>query len=247
MHNIIKAIQQLLEASQSVITSPLYDVKKIIYGDPKKIPQNLLPAITIEPADIGFKKRGSRYDEKQNQIIIRLVYNREVIFNSNLETKKTITSASYSSGKITFGVTGHGYSLGDNLQSIGNIPSGYNGAFEITDIVGVDSFKVAVSSDPGSIVTKGTTQKAIVDKVMAVEDAILKAGGEDSNHSTDKYSICGVIQHNPSLPLTVSGVTSNTCEFANVTNVHFDFNNKERPFSTFEVIFTVEVTTLGDR
>ena len=80
MKNVILAIKELLEASVADNDSPLSDIKKVFFGDPMIIPESDLPAIAIQPVSTDYVMRGSRYDQKQHTVEIRLVYNQKQYF-----------------------------------------------------------------------------------------------------------------------------------------------------------------------
>ncbi len=83
MDRIIEALQKLLVAES------ITGVKKVIYGDPYKLPESDMPCITISPVDTDYISRGNQYDEKKHTISIKLVYNAKQIFG------KTFDNASY--------------------------------------------------------------------------------------------------------------------------------------------------------
>ena len=83
MEQSIIAIKQLLATSVSKNTSPLSDIRKVFFGDPMTIPESDLPALAIQPISTDYTMRGSRYDEKLQNIEIRLVYNAKAYFGQS--------------------------------------------------------------------------------------------------------------------------------------------------------------------
>lgn len=73
MNKILNAIQDL------IVDNKPSGVKDVIKGDPQKIPESSMPAITIHPVITDYIKRGTRYDEKVHTVQIRLVYNAKEI------------------------------------------------------------------------------------------------------------------------------------------------------------------------
>ena len=80
MKNAITAIQQIFKNVVSNASSPLYGVKKVFFGDPVNIPETDLPALAIQPISTNYNQRGSRYDQKNYSIEIRLIYNQRQYF-----------------------------------------------------------------------------------------------------------------------------------------------------------------------
>ena len=80
--------------------SPLSDVKTVIYGNPSKIPESDLPAITIKPVGTDWDMRGSRVDEKRYNIEIRLVYNARDYYGLSKEDKDKVFVVEDSINKI---------------------------------------------------------------------------------------------------------------------------------------------------
>ena len=83
MDKIILAIQQLLETAVAVTSSPIENIKRVFYGDPKTIASDDLPALAIQPIGTEYIQRGSRYDEKNHTVEVRLVYNAKDFFKTN--------------------------------------------------------------------------------------------------------------------------------------------------------------------
>lgn len=69
MDKILNAIQDLLVDNKPT------GVKDVIKGDPQKIPESSMPAITIMPVGTDYIKRGTQYDQKVHTVNLRLVYN----------------------------------------------------------------------------------------------------------------------------------------------------------------------------
>jgi hypothetical protein len=82
------AIQQILRNESLIIGSRLSDVKKIFFGDPRKIQDFNLPAIVIQPVRTTVNQRGSKYDTIVCNVAIKLVYNQKdfVREGTDLET-----------------------------------------------------------------------------------------------------------------------------------------------------------------
>ncbi len=85
---VIKALQQLYETAVADASSPLHDVKRVIFGDPQKIPESCLPAITIMPVSSDYTLRGSQYDQRDHTIEVRLVFNQRKFFDCDLTIAK---------------------------------------------------------------------------------------------------------------------------------------------------------------
>ncbi len=89
MEKSIIAIKSLLENSVSQAGQPLSDIKKVFFGDPVTIPESDLPALAVLPISTDYNLRGSRYDEKIQNVEIRLVYNAKAYFGqSGLQNDK---------------------------------------------------------------------------------------------------------------------------------------------------------------
>ena len=89
MEKSISAIKQLLENSVSQAGQPLSDIRKVFFGDPVTIPESDLPALAVQPISTDYNMRGSRYDEKIQNVEIRLVYNAKAYFGqSGLQNDK---------------------------------------------------------------------------------------------------------------------------------------------------------------
>lgn len=83
MLNCVIAIQRLYKSAIAQANSPLVGVKTVYAGDPDKIAELNLPAITIAPEGTEYSGRGSRYDEKKHRITVRLVYNVKDLYEKN--------------------------------------------------------------------------------------------------------------------------------------------------------------------
>jgi hypothetical protein len=82
MSEPITALQEMLKGATINASSPLFGIKKVYFGDPVLIPASSLPALTISPKEDIFDRRGSRYDQKNHKIEIRLVYNQRDFFGA---------------------------------------------------------------------------------------------------------------------------------------------------------------------
>ena len=81
-----------------------------------------------------------------------------VTFNKGANISVAITTATYASSKITFTKTMHGLLVGDWIVIEGFTPVAYNGYYKVTDIA-TNTFKVAKTSNPGTVTTLGTYTK----------------------------------------------------------------------------------------
>lgn len=247
MKTALSAIQSLFKTAIKQPTSPLYGVKEVFFGDPITIPEASLPALTIQPISTDFVQRGSRYDQKNHTIEIRLVYNQKQYFGKNLSSAKTVTGAFWVSDEITFTVANHGLSVGSSVVVSGCSPDRFDGTFAVKAVSDSNTFVVSKSANPGTYVSGGSLQTATNDKVFAIEDAIAKVEDSDVDHGTEEFTVCGTIQKNPSLPyVDAGGIERNAAELAKVRSVNYSFS-ENRGFPTFEVVTTIEVTAIGDR
>jgi hypothetical protein len=73
MDENMKAIKALLDAERLVEGSRLAVIKRVFLGNPPKISQTNLPAITIEQVSTPVRYRGNQYMEYENMIEIRLI------------------------------------------------------------------------------------------------------------------------------------------------------------------------------
>lgn len=245
MEKVISAIQQLIQWISIDSNSPLFWTKKVFFGDPIKIPESDLPAVTIQPISTNYTKRGSRYDMKEHNIQIRVVYNANTYMGSNLWAKITVDSASRASWETTFNAVWHGLSVWSTVQ-IDWTNQSFVWSFKVTQIVNANSFKVAMINNPWAYAWGCTIQSSDETKVFAIQDAIRKTEWLWNNHETSGLSICWVIQKNPYLPLTTWWQTVNTSENSSVTSVDYTFWT-QRWFPTFETVVNVDVTLIGDR
>ncbi len=86
MDKVLRALQTIL------LNQNITGVKKIIYGDPIKIPEDDMPCITLNPVSTEYINRGNEYDEKHHAVDIKLVYNAKAIFQKTYasSTKPTV-------------------------------------------------------------------------------------------------------------------------------------------------------------
>lgn len=246
MKNVILAIKELLEASVAESGSPLSDIKKVFFGDPMIIPESDLPAIAIQPVSTDYVMRGSRYDQKQHTVEIRLVYNQKQYFWRNLATGVAISAASFSVNEMNFTATAHWLAVDDSIVITNVLPVWYNWTYLVTEVADANTFTVAKTIDPWIFATGGIVQKATNDKVFAIEDAISKVESVNVDHSTAELSVCGTIQGNSSLPYTDGAVTRNAAEIAQIRSVSYTLS-ENRWFPSFEVVATVVALVIGDR
>lgn len=73
--NVIEYLQTLLKTVIWTATKPIKDVKVVYYGDPVLIPAANMPAICVMPGNNTTTSRGSRYDNNNWSITIKLVFN----------------------------------------------------------------------------------------------------------------------------------------------------------------------------
>lgn len=248
MDKAIIALKQLLEASVAEATSPLNDIKTVFYGDPFKIPEDNLPALTIQPINTAYELRGSRYDEKIYSIEIRLVYNSKDYFGDALGSEIAISNITYSDPTITFTTSAaHGLSIGNAVKISGVDPDVFNGTYEVATAPNSTEFTVTKSGVTETYNSGGASQQGTADKVFLVEDAIKKVELATVNQETAEYTVCGTVQKNTRLPYTDgSGNPQIAATLAKVTSVSYTFST-ERGFPTYESIVTLEIKGIGDR
>jgi len=236
MESAIKAVKQLLETAIEQPDSPLADIKRVYFGDPIKIPEKMLPAITVQPVVDEVVLRGSRYDQKNGTIEVRIVFNQSDYYNSEEKGTLTISNAVYSSGEITFTTTtDHELTAGDSIRIYGVDPEDFNGTFFVSSVVDTTNFKVSKTiSTPPTYSSGGTLVKSTDDTVQIVQKAIRMAEKDDLTDSqkTADNSVAGVIQRNLCLPLTTDGVTERTAQLARVESVQYLLDPGVRPFPT---------------
>lgn len=109
MDRLIEGIIYNLKQSKAGTSSPLSDITRLYFGDPKIIPERLFPVICVMPMSTEYESFGTEYDKKRSSVQIRLIYNQKNFFNNNIETAKTITNAVWSGGYVTFTSASHGY------------------------------------------------------------------------------------------------------------------------------------------
>lgn len=246
MKNVITAIQSLLKNAIVQSNSPLAWVKRVYFWDPRTIPSGSLPALTIQPISSDYIRRGSVYDQKVRTIEIRLVVNQKDYFDSNIGATVALTGAVYSNSQITFTSANHWLVADDEVQIESANPSTFNGTYKIVSAT-TNNFVVAKQSNPGIYVNSWTWKRIAVETVGMVEQVIEQVESSDFDHETAAYSVCGVIQKNPTLPFTdENGTARKASQDAKVRSVNYWFSDV-RWFPTFEVTTTVEVTEIGDR
>lgn len=91
------------------------------------------------------------------------------------------------------------------------------------------------------------TANDVQDKVYAVENMIQKMEVVETGLSTAVYSVAGVIESNPSLPLSENGASNATASIARVVSVSYEGLKNARGFHTYESVLTAEVIAVGDR
>lgn len=247
MKNAITAIQQIFKNVVSNASSPLYGVKKVFFGDPVNIPETDLPALAIQPISTNYNQRGSRYDQKNYSIEIRLIYNQRQYFWKEMGTPKAISAGSFSGWVVTFTVTGHGLTAGSTIAVEGCSPNKYDWTYFVKNVIDANSFRVDKTNDPGTFVSGWVVKQSNPEKVFSIEDAINKVEAVDDNRATAELTVCGTIEKNPSLPFVdANGITRNAADLSKVVSVNYSFT-ESRWFPTFEVVTTIEVIAVGDR
>lgn len=247
MDKIIAAIKQLLEAAQLVSWSKLANIKRVYYGDPITVPISSLPALIVRPRSSTFVLRWSRYDEKQEALEIVLVYNQSQYYNSFKGTPINVSNAVWAAWTVTMTTaTAHGLELGGDITIADIDPTWYNGTYKVASIIDPTNFTYVKNTDPGTFVSWGTVRGDNVEKVFAVENAVLQVWATDNNQSTQEGTICGTIQKNTTLPYTVNGNTIQTAALAKVESVDYTFSTT-RGFPTYEVIVWVSARVIADR
>lgn len=142
------ALQQLLQAEIADSDSVLYGIKQVVFGDPRKIPQSNLPAITISPQGSSYNMRGSRYDQKTHSIDVKIVYNAKDFFGSDdaENTTDKVFIVEDAINKMEATLTGsHAtdqHSVAGVIQSNSNLPLTENGTTvntaELAKVVGIN-------------------------------------------------------------------------------------------------------------
>lgn len=247
MDKILSAIKQLLEAARLVSWSKLANIKRVYYGDPITVPLSSLPALIVRPRTSTFILRWSRYDEKQESVEIVLVYNQSQYYNSFKGSPVAISNAVRATSTVTMTTSAaHGLTAGDDITIEGMNPSGYNGTYKVATAPTGTTLTYVKSTDPGIFVAWGTVRADNVEKVFAVENAVLQVWSTDNNQSTQEGTICGTIQKNTTLPYVFGGNTINTAAIAKVESVDYTFSTT-RGFPTYEVIVWVLARVVADR
>lgn len=72
------------------------------------------------------------------------------VFENNIETIKSVVSATASGSTVTMTVTAHGYTTGDYVSVWGAFPTPYNGTGFLITVTGTDTFTYAAPSSPGT-------------------------------------------------------------------------------------------------
>jgi len=81
MDKVIQAIYELMTSASGQSSQPLSGIN-VYYWDPVQIPEQSLPALTIQPISTDYILRGSEYDEKIHTVEIRLVYNQKDFYKT---------------------------------------------------------------------------------------------------------------------------------------------------------------------
>jgi len=252
MENIILAIKQLLENAIIAVDSPLAEIKQVYFGDPINIPEKMLPVITIQPISDTFTAVSNCDDEKISNIEVKVIFNQKDYYANNQNSAINISNAVYSANKITYTTsTAHGLSTGDTIQVLGIDPTILNGTFFVTSIIDTTNFEVSKSISTAPVYSSGGTVKKNTDDIVYIVQKATRMAEQSelvTTQITGVNSVCGTIRSNPSLPLTIGASTYHTAQFARTVDVSYTLNpDSNRTYSTFEIIFNIEVITIGNR
>ncbi len=247
MNTVILAIKQLLETAKEAAGSPLADIRRVYYGDPVTVHENILPVIFVQPIRSDYVKRGTRYDQKEHTVELRLVYNAKSFFGEKNASSIDLSSSVWGAGEIVFStVTDHGLAVGDAVVVSESTPGEYNGTYNVIGVGSNTDFTVTKTTDPSAIVVNGRATPATIDKIYGVADGIRKTE-LSTNQETVANSICGVIQKNDKLPYNNGTAIINAAAHSTVNGVDYAFQANQRPFPAVEVVTTVTATTIANR
>lgn len=94
MKKVIYALQQIIseevERQKSIGEWPLSWIRRVFFGDPRQIAESNLPAIAIQPMNTEFVMRGSRYDQKNETIEIRIINNEKSFYEDRGQFENTV-------------------------------------------------------------------------------------------------------------------------------------------------------------
>lgn len=153
MHQTILAIKDALEAQ--TVSGPLQRVKRVYYGDPILIPETSLPAICILPQASSLSSRGTKYDQTDIQIRVKLVQNLKQDMGASGDNVKLAENAVSmmetrdTQGNLTGGIL---YAIrADPLMSLGGQPTvTWSGNIDIdysfTDIRGYIAYECTATT-----------------------------------------------------------------------------------------------------
>lgn len=249
----MRAVKQLLETAIVATGSPLAEIKQVSLGDPINIPEVLLPAITITPVQEAYTQRGTRYDQKDCTIDLKIIFNQKSYYNTNPNAYKTISGAVYdhSTETVEFTtLTAHGLALGNSVKVTGITPDDFNGVYLVVAIDTATQFTVSRAYDTTpTYVSGGTAIKGGDDEVAIIVKSMRMAGKPDATNSqkTAENTVCGVIQRNVCLPYNDGTGTKNTAVLATVNTVLYELKSGQRGFPTFEVTIRMTATLIADR
>ena len=170
MEQSIIAIKQLLATSVSKNTSPLSDIRKVFFGDPMTIPESDLPALAIQPISTDYTMRGSRYDEKLQNIEIRLVYNAKAYFGQSALENDKVFAVEDAMKKVEMSNDDHettAFTVCGTIQKNPTLPYTDGGnTFNACEIAQVTNVNYALSTNRGFPTYEVTTTV----KIRAIGD-----------------------------------------------------------------------------
>jgi len=139
MDLVILAIQQLLKKAILLTESNLSDIKNVYYWDPINIPQSSLPALVINPTNSEYIQRGSRYDQKNHSIEIKLIHNAKSFFSENPEIEKVaIIQDSIKKIENTFNFETVDNSICGIIEKNFQLPYNWNNTCQLAKILSVN-------------------------------------------------------------------------------------------------------------
>jgi hypothetical protein len=148
------------------------------------------------------------------------------------EAAKTITNTSWSAGVVTFTAAAHGFVVGDVLTVAGVTPAGYNGVYEVVSVPTVNTFTVALASNPGIATVQGTATFGtnVTGMVTGAKVLVIGAGSAGAD-------LIATVTNAASQNITVDTAAGTTVAGAKVVvfnrklgvSVRKTYNNQELP------------------